>query len=210
VIKEPLNGAVEHSIQPWNEYWRQLLASSRRLKVLIAAQLLTGFSLMALPFYVVYAREELGAPSGAVGWFLLAQISGGVLSNLVWARLVDRSGSRRMLFFCAIISTLTPLLAIGLSTFGWMALLPVFFFAGAVVNGRSVGFQSALLELAPAAERPTYAGLNAVLLLPVAFLSLGAGMFLQHWPYWALFVLAAIFIGAGAALIYHWSKATRL
>jgi len=85
-------------------------------------------------------------------------------------------------------------------------MLPVFFLAGAITNGRGVGFQSALLEIAPATERSTYAGLNAVLTLPVAFLSLAAGLFLQYWSYTALFLLAATFVGAGAIVIHRWAS----
>ena len=205
-IREPVSFEQEQSLQSWHEYWRELFIASRQLKMLIASQLLTGFSLMALPFYVVYAREQLNAPIESVGWFLLAQITGGVLSNLIWARLVDRSGSRRMLFFCAVISTLTPLSAIVLGSMGWLALLPVFFLAGAAFDGRKVGFQSALLELAPAAKRGTYAGLNTVLTLPIAFLTLIAGLFLQKWSYNVLFFFTAVFIGAGAILIHRWAS----
>jgi MFS family permease len=204
-IREPSASTAEMDTPSWREYGNQLLAASLRLKSLVFAQLLTGFSLMALPFYVVYAREQLGAPAEAVGWFLLAQVSGGVLANLVWAHLVDRSGSRRMLFFCGITSTLTPLLAIVSAHISWVALLPVFFLAGAIFNGRKVGFQSALLELAPAPERATYAAINAVLILPVAFLPLAAGLFLQQWSYRALFLFAAVFIGAGAIVIHRWA-----
>ena len=74
------------------------------------------------------------------------------------------------------------------------------FLGGATFNGRSVGFNSALLELAPAAERPTYSALNAVLILPAAFLSLAAGVLLQYWSYPVLFLVAASFIGVGALL----------
>jgi len=205
VIREPVFASDKQAILPWRTYWQQILAASRRLKILVLVQLLTGFSLMALPFYVVYARKQLDAPAEAIGWFLLAQVSGGMLSNLIWARQVDRAGSRWMLFTCAVISTLTPLLAIVLGTLGWMALLPVFFLAGATFDGRKVGFQSALLELAPATERATYAGLNAVLILPVAFLPLVAGLFLQHWSYTTLFVFVAVFIGLGAVTVRWWN-----
>jgi hypothetical protein len=76
--------------------------------------------------------------------------------------------------------------------------LPTFFLAGAAFNGRRVGFQSALLELAPATERPTFAALNAVLILPVAALPLLAGLLLQGWSYLALFALTAGVVGLGA------------
>jgi MFS family permease len=206
MMKEPAaKNTVVRATNSWYEYWHHLQSAGKRLKTLIAAQLLTGFSLMVLPFYVVYAREVIDAPVSAVGWFLLAQISGSVLFNLIWARLVDHSSSRRMLTFCAIIAAVTPLLAIALGTFGWLAMLPVFFLVGATVAGRKVGFQSALLELAPAAKRSTYAALNAVLILPVAFLSLAAGLFLQHFSYAALFVLASTFISLGAVVIHRWA-----
>ncbi|MFN2223540.1 MAG: MFS transporter [Candidatus Promineifilaceae bacterium] len=205
-MKEPIvQGAATGARKTWREYWHHLQFAGRSLRTLIAAQLLTGFSLMALPFYVVYAREEIHAPVTAVGWFLLAQITGSIIFNLVWARLVDRSGSRRMLTVCATIATATPLLAIILGPAGWPALLPVFFLVGATVAGRKVGFQSALLELAPVAERSTYAALNAVLILPVAFLSLVAGWLLQYLSYAALFALAAAFIGTGAIVIHRWA-----
>jgi len=133
-----------------------------------------------------------------------------MLANLIWARLVDQSGSRKMLVFCAVTSTLTPLLAIAMAPLGWPALVLVFFLAGATFNGRKVGFQSALLELAPESERPTYAGLNTVLILPLAFLSLGAGLFLQHFSYTTLFLFTALFIGAGAIVALRWATASDL
>jgi hypothetical protein len=93
-----------------------------------------------------------------------------------------------MLTVCATISALTPVLAIVLGTFGGYALLAVFFLMGATFNGRVVGFNSAVLELSPTTERPTYAGVNAVLLLPVAFLPLIAGVLLGWWSYQTLFI----------------------
>jgi MFS family permease len=200
LICEPPRADADGKLPSWRVYREQLLKSAQRLRTLIGVQLLTGFSLMVLPFYIVYARQELGAPAGAIGWFMLAQVLGGVLANLIWARLVDSYDSRRMLATCAVTSMLTPLSAILLGRFGWGGLLPVIFLAGATFNGREVGFSSALLELAPAAERPTYSALNTVLILPVAFLPLIAGVLLQHWSYPTLFLISAMFIAMGALL----------
>ena len=198
LIREPSRAGAPGRSQPWRAYWGQLASAARRLKTLVVVQLLTGFSLMALPFYVVYAREKLGAPPEAVGWFLLAQVTGGVLGNLLWARLVDRASTRTMLTACALTSTAAPVLAIALGSLGWWGLLPTFSLAGAAFNGRRVGFQSALLELAPTTERPTFAALNAVLILPVAVLPMLAGALLQEWSYLALFGLTAGFVALGA------------
>lgn len=200
LVQEPPRSDADGRVRQWREYHGQLRETAHRLRALVGVQLLTGFSLMAMPFYVVYARQELGASPEAVGSFILFQVLGGVLANLLWARLVDRLGSRSMLAVCATLSTLTPLLAVGLGRLGWAGMLPVIFLGGATVGGRGVGFYSALLEVAPAGERPTYSALNAVLILPVAFLPLVAGVFLQHWSYPVLFLLVAGFVGLGAAL----------
>ncbi len=206
IMKEPVATLEETHAHSWGDYWQKIRGTSKKLKRLIIIEIFTGFSLMALPFYVVYAREKLGAPLDAIGWFLLAQILGGVLANLLWAHLVDQAGSRKMLVVCGMLSTITPLLAIALAPLGWLALLVVFFLAGATFTGRKVGFQSALLELAPAAERPTYTGVNAVLILPLAFLTLIAGVFLQHGSYTTLFILASVFIAIGTFVAYRWAS----
>jgi hypothetical protein len=204
-MREPPAVTGTRPTPPWRDYWAQILAASRNLKWLIVVQLLTGFSLMTLPFYVVYARDRLDAPPVAVGWFLLAQVTGGFAANLLWARLVDRAGSRKMLAVCATNSASVPVLAVMLSRFGWIALMPVFLLAGAIYEGRKVGFNSALIELAPDVARPTYAGLNSVLILPLSFLPLLAGLLLEHWSYTALYLLAAVFIAAGAAVAWRWA-----
>jgi len=123
---------------------------------------------------------------------------GGVAANLVWARLVDRAGSKTMLTICAITATTTPLLAILLARAGWQPLVLVFFLVGATLNGRKVGFNSALLELSPPAERPTFTALNAALTVPVAFLPLLAGVLLRDWSYPLFFSVVAGFIALGA------------
>lgn len=210
VIREPDgSGSPEGQRRSldWNRYWQQLRAASQQLKTLISVQLFTGFSLMALPFYVVYAKRELGAPAEALGWFLLAQVVGGVLSNLVWARLVDRFGSRRMLAVCASVSMLSPLIAVLGAHWGWRGLLPAVLVAGAAFSGRTVGFNTALLELAPPAQRPTYSATNRTLVLPIAFLPLMAGLWLEHGSYTSLFLLCALMLAFGAILAWRWAAA---
>jgi MFS family permease len=202
LIREPPQVGTGSHMLGWRAYGRRLWAAAGRIKLLVVVQVLTGFSLMALPFYIVYARQVLDAPAAAVGWFALLQVLGGAPANLLWAYLVDRYGSWRMLAICATLSALTPLLAIGLSSLGWVGILPILFLVGATSNGRSVGFSSVLLELAPPDERPTYSALNTWLMLPAAFLPLAAGALLQHWSYPVIFALTSAFVGVGAALAW--------
>ncbi len=200
VMQEPPGADLSGSIPDWSAYMQDLKKASLHIKTLAGVEILTGFSLMALPFYVVYAQNVLDAPRSAVGLFLLVQVVGGILSNFVWAWMVDRYDSRRMLVGCALTSASVPLLAIVLGGWGWQGLLPVFFLAGAILSGRRVGFQTALLEMAPSERRGTYAGLNSMLILPVAFLPLLAGVFLKWMSYPALFAFTAVVILCGGVL----------
>jgi MFS family permease len=206
LIRESPHVGVNPHMLGWRAYGRRLWIAAGRIKLLVVVQVLTGFSLMALPFYVVYARQVLDAPAAAVGWFVFLQVLGGAPANLLWAYLVDRYGSWRMLAICATLSALTPLLAIGLGGLGWVGILPILFLVGATSNGRNVGFSSVLLELAPPDERPTYSALNTWLMLPAAFLPLAAGALLQHWAYPVIFALTSAFVGVGAALAWSISR----
>lgn len=205
LIREPPQDKAASQREGWREYGKRLWAATKRMKALVLIQVLTGFGLMAVPFYVVYARQELNAPVEAIGWLTLLQVLGGAPANLLWAWLVDRFGSWRMIALCAIVSTLTPLLAIGLGQLGWIGMLPVLFLVGATSNGRGVGFSSVLLELAPHDERPTYSALSTWLMLPAAFLPLAVGALLRQWSYPTIFALTAAFVGLGAA--WAWSMA---
>jgi len=200
VVREPPRASSHGRPLPWESYWRQLRAAGGRLKALVVVQLLTGFSLGALPFYVVFAKRVLGAPAEAVAWYLLAQVSGGVLANVLWAKLVDRVGSREMITLCASISAVTPWIAILSSHWGWEAMVAVFLLAGAFSSGRAVGFRSALLEISPPDERPTYSAVNDTLSLPIALVPVLAGLSLQVLSYPQLFALLSIFIAVGAVL----------
>lgn len=203
VIREPPSPTPHRAARSWRLYRRQLAQTARILRVLVAVQILTGFSMMVLPFYVVYANTILHAPLSAVGLFVVAQVSGSVVANLLWARLVDRHGSRAMIATCAALSASVPLMALASHWLGWHAMLAVFALAGASLGGRRVGFQSALLELAPAAERPTYAALNATLILPIAVLPLLAGLFLRSGSYVPVFLLSSGVVTIGALLTWR-------
>jgi MFS family permease len=197
LVREPPRADKTRSPLPWRAYGKQLWRTARRLRSLVVVQLLTGLSLLALPFYITYAREVLHAPDAATGWFLLIQVIGGVLANLLWGRLISRYGCKTMLRVCATLSTLNPLLALLLARWGWQGVLFSFFIVGATIGGRAVGFSSMLLAFAPPNERPTYAGLNTLLSLPVAAFSLLGGLILTHTSYTTLFIMSAVGTASG-------------
>ncbi len=198
IINEPPRSDGGDELPSWREYWDHAREVAFHLKELVAVYILIGFGMMAMPFYVVFARKSLGAPTVAVAWFTAIQVSGGLLANLLWARLVDRYGSKRMIQVLSIVAASAPLLAALIGRMGWRWLYPSVFLAGASLSGQNVGFSSALLEISPPEERPTYSGMSNIMSIPLAFLPLVTGWLLKSDRYTLVFLGTTVFILIGA------------
>ena len=130
-----------------------------------------GIWMMALPFYIIYARERLGLPEESVGVFLSIQMVGMIISNLLWGRLSDRIGNRIVLNLTAAVSAASPGVAL-LTTLatplrGMFGFGIVFFFLGFTMSGLRLGHSNYMLDLSPESERPTYLGFMNTFLAPV-------------------------------------------
>lgn len=206
-IREPRAEAAACRRLPWGSYLRSLGEPLRALRRLVFVAWVTGFGLMAVPFYVVAAKQAFGAPPEATAWFIGALVAGALIGSLAWAQLVDRFGSRRMLLVCVIVSALTPLVALSAWVVGWAILVFVAGLVGATTAGRGIGFSSALLEIAPAERRPTYAATYALLGLPVAAMPLIGGVVVELLSFAALFWLTALFLACAVGVVRQWNVA---
>ena len=112
-----------------------------------------------------------------------------------------------MLLVCVIVSALTPLVALSAWVVGWPILVFVAGLVGATTAGRGVGFSSALLEIAPADRRPTYAATYALLGLPVAAMPLIGGIIVKWLSFEALFGLTALLLVCAVEVVRQWNAA---
>jgi MFS family permease len=177
-----------------------LLKNVKSYRMLLVVRVLLGVWGMALPFYILYAREHLGLPPSAVGIFLSIQMVGTILSNLLWGALSNRVGNKIVLELVSAVAVLSPLLTIltdvcpplrGTACFGL-----VFFFLGFALSGIKLGYINYVLDVSPDAERPTYLGFMNTFLAPVLLLSSIGGLIIQKTSYDVLFGLV---IAAGIA-----------
>jgi MFS family permease len=76
--------------------------------------------------------------------------------------------------------------------------LAVFFLAGAVLSGSSIGYVNYLLELAPVPQRPAYISLRGTLTAPLLFLGVPGGLLVDRLGYRSVEVIALL--GTLAAL----------
>lgn len=135
-----------------------LLRRDAEFRRFIVVENLSSFSLMILPFYMVFAKETFAIGGAYVGRYPVVQTVGALLSNVLWATISGRLGSRAVVRACVLVGGLLPMAA--LAPLGPDGFLPVFLLVGTVYSGRRVGFEPYLLDIAPDAERPIYLGVR--------------------------------------------------
>jgi len=163
----------------------------------IVVENLSSFSRMLMPFYMIYAKEELGVADRYIGIYLLFQIGGTIGSNLAWGWISQRFGSRNVVRSCILLGALIPLVALALSPLGAGAFSAVFLLLGFVRSGRQVGFEPYLLDILPEEERPVYLGIRGTLNLFTVVLPFLGGVLIHAAGYPPIFALVtAVMLGA--------------
>ncbi|HKI56852.1 MAG TPA: MFS transporter [Trueperaceae bacterium] len=208
-LREPAAQATAHVpvrayLAGLRERWRRDAA----LRSLVVVENLAGLHLMLLPFYVTLAQRRLGAGPEVVGTFIVLEVVGGAVSNLLWGWLADRRGSPSVLRACLLMGAAVPLVALALAQWAPGRYGLVFLLVGAAVNSRNLSFGNVLVDIAPAEARPTYSGLVGTLTAPrLAFPLLGGALigWLGYRPVF-LAVAAALLVTlvglGGAAPLY--------
>jgi len=173
----------------------------------IIARFLLAFASLADPFYVVFAKTNLGAPPATVGLYIGALSMASLVSNFFWNPLADRATNRMLMTLTVIAVSLVPATAFLISllehTLDNAALFTVFtvtfILSGFAVGAARVVNNNMLLTIAPPAERSTYVGfLNTVLGFTICVPLIG-GVLVDAVGYEVLFLLSLVF--AALALI---------
>src|SRR6266508_340899 len=178
----------------------------------IISRMLTRVGQIAEPFYIIYAIEALGLPSGVACVYLAVRAISGALSNLLWSRISERQGTRRLILLTGMLFVLAPGLALagpaisgalGLGGTGVLITIGlVFLVAGVANDGNGISSNTYLLEIVPEDERPTYIGLANTTLGVVTFLPVLGGWLVAHVGYSGTLGIGVTFalLGLGASL----------
>ncbi|MDN5315224.1 MAG: hypothetical protein PWP10_3974 [Clostridiales bacterium] len=158
----------------------------------IIVENLASFSVMVLPFYIIYAREVFKLDSSYVGKYLLVQVFGTILSNLVWGYISRKSQAKTILRLCIATGAIIPLTALTLARTNAQAYSLVFFLLGFIVSGRHIGFEASLLDLAPDDKRTQYLGIRGTLNISIIILPIMGSLFIEFLGYEITFALVSL------------------
>jgi MFS family permease len=178
----------------------RLLKENPEFRRFVIVENLSGFGLMVLPFYMLFAKENFDLGGSYVGRYLIVQTAGILLSNLVWGALSRKWSSKAVVAGCILIGAMTPILALFALRFGPAGFYPVFFLVGFMYSGRLVGFEPYLLDIVPDDERPLFLGIRGTLDILVALIPPLGGLFVDMAGFRPLFVTVT-FVLIGAFLL---------
>lgn len=182
----------------------KILRKDYTFRKFIIIENITGFSLMILPFYMVFVKQSFADYQNYFGAFVMAQIIGNILSNLFWAGISKKLGTAGVLKICILLGASVPITAILLQPLGAAWYVVVFFLVGMITSGRSMGFEPYLLDIAPDDQRTMYLGIRGTLNILVILLPLAGGFFISLFGYTAAFAMvSAVMIGAFLMLKNH-------
>lgn len=198
-VKEPVEEVYKNQLS----FRRFLVKAFKILKFdsnyrnFLLVQILSGSNALALPFYVLYARNSIGVRLGMIGIFLSAQMLGSILSNPLWGYLSDFVGNRRVIQMSTFLGLVVPLIALVITSRLSLLFILLFIVEGFFMAGRNIGNTNFLLDMAPPKDRPTYVSLNGTLTFPVSLFPLIGGIIIQYVSYNFLFMITSsvIFIG---------------
>lgn len=203
-IREPASPPPARGPETLANYLRgvpALLRRDARFRRFLLVENLTSFSVMALPFYMVYARETFGLDTGYIGKYLLVQVAGTILSNLVWGRIARRRSPQAIVRTCILLGALIPVAALLLARTSPAGYAVLFFFIGFIISGRRIGFEPYLLDIAPEESRTEYLGIRGTLNILIVLLPVIGGLLIGVFGYAPVFLLVSVAMGTSVLLM---------
>lgn len=179
------------------------------------ARVLISLAAIADPFFVVFAKEKLGAPPATVGLYLGAVSVSSLLSNFFWSPLADRASNRTLMSLTVISVALVPLTATVLAllassidhTILYAVFTMVFIFSGLAAGGSRIVNNNMVLTIAPPAERATYVGFLNTILGFVIFVPVLGGVLIDILGFELVFFMAVA--ASALAMLASWRMSNK-
>ena len=190
-IKEPPSKIEKH--EPFFVFVKkipEILKSDKNFSRFILIENLTSFSLMMLPFYIVYAQEIFDVT--LLSLYLFAIIAGTIISNLLWGIISKKFNSKAVIEICIFIGALIPIFSLLIVPLGPYYFTIIFVLIGFIRSGRTIGFDPYLLDIAPESKRTTYLGIRGTLSILTIVLPLIGGLFIELVGYTFTFCIVTI------------------
>jgi len=183
----------------WYRHFKIIKQNPNFLKF-IFVEILLSSTIVILPLYIIYAKQELQLSLSLIGIFVSAQIVGEIIAGPMWGKIGDRINFRLVLFLIGVLSAAIPLLALFLPLLDTRLFVVIFLLIGMTYKGLSIGISNYLLEIAPKESVPSYVAVKNIMQLPTIIYPVLGGVLVNFISYSTLFIAVSIIITAGTIL----------
>jgi|YNPMSStandDraft_1061717.scaffolds.fasta_scaffold08875_6 MFS family permease len=179
----------------------RILRDNTYFRNYILARFFVSFGVMGLAFYTVHAVGKFSLSDRFIGTFTMFFVGAQPLANLLWGPLADKTGHKNVLLggvTCNLIGNLIALISPIATPF-----YLVFALSGAMNSAFMISGLPIILEFAPPDRRPTFIGINNVLISPALALSpLIGGFIAKSSGYPTVFLVSLIANIIGLSVLY--------
>ncbi len=179
-------------LRQYRSFLGRLLRRDAGFRSYILLRICYDFSLLGLPFYIVFATTTMGQQSAVAlsDQILLVTVTG-VAAALVLGRINERRGPHNVLVIATGAATLGPLLMLSTAAIGTPGLHLLWITVGVLNSSFVPGFLNWIVEYAPEGYRPIYSGTaNTIGAMALVAPMLG-GLIVSLISYQALFLTGA-------------------
>ncbi|MFP4536482.1 MAG: MFS transporter [Spirochaetaceae bacterium] len=169
-----------------------ILQGDKNLRRLLLTTNLIAPAFTALPLITALAHRSYEISGETVGWFVLVQIGGMLISSRLWGAVIRRGGFRLVLWSEAILlGSLLPLALLLSANVGILAYGSVYLLLGATISAHRVGTEAVIVQISPDHQRAIYAGIFGALNLGMALVPILSGTLIARFGFTAVFLVAA-------------------
>ncbi len=163
------------------------------LKYFVIAANLIGMAFVLIPFYLGFIKQSYTLTTNEIGNFLLVQITGMIISNFIWNKVVKKLSFKGMLNISVILLSSLPLLALVLNYFNNINLFYLLFlFTGSAISAQRIALDGVIIEISNEANRPLYTGIFGTLNLTSALIPIILGIIFAKAEYAIIFITFSI------------------
>ncbi len=174
---------------------KKILKEDRTFRNYCITANILSMGIVLIPFYLPTLVREFNIESGFIGTIVLLQMSGMLLSNIFWPKIVKPLGFKGLLKIQSIAGFAIPLTMVILITAGagiWLVYL-IFPLLGSLASAHKMSGEAVLVQVSNEEKRALYSGIYGAMNLTSAMVPLIIGLLLRGFPFQWTFLIVGSF-----------------
>jgi len=173
--------------------FRSALAEDKTLRNYLYLVNSTSLGIAIIPFLIALAKKNFGLTGVDIGNYLLLQVTGMILANILFKFMANGQGYKGILTIHILSGALLPIAALFLQNSPILFLL-LFPLSGLVLASREIAIPGILLEISNEGNRAIYTGLSGAGSVTTIIFPLAAGVLLSFMGFAPIFLTASLLI----------------